>query len=510
MESPGIEGSTALLKQRDRYVDFVRVFSLALVICGHWLAVLVTWEGGTLYGENALNVLPRMWPLTWLFQIMPLFFFVGGFANRKSYESVVRRGGGYAAYVTGRLQRLLIPTLVFLAVGLTVATGMDAAGLMDDVLRPAARVVTLPLWFLGVYVMVVAMAPVMLALHRRFGYRVLVVLVVAAVMVDWIRFGLGIDDFGHLNYAIIWLAVHQCGFLYAEGTLQRWAGVMAATGATLLVVLVAGGPYPPSLVGISGDAVDNMNPPTLLILALASLQIGGALLLRPHLKQWLDRPGPWASVVALNRRVMTMFLWHLAAILPTIAILYSLGFPQPEPGGVAFWMLRPVWVLLQVPVLIVLVLVFGRFESAGRTLAGDLRREGDSVVSRVVAATGAILAGLGILGYARLGLEPVYSDLSRELTIMDVNSARSLIHLLLALYLLRASVNGEASCRRAAWHGVAVLVALALMGVAGPTLFASTTAEVSAHAIGAVVLFVAALAGAPRRDPTRKLGGIVT
>jgi fucose 4-O-acetylase-like acetyltransferase len=486
------------------------VFSLALVICGHWLAVLVTWEEGTLHGENALNVLPQMWPLTWLFQVMPLFFFVGGFANRKSYESVVRRGGGYAAYVTGRLQRLLIPTLVFLAVGLTVATGMDAAGLMDDVLRPAARVVTLPLWFLGVYVMVVAMAPVMLALHRRFGYRLLVVLVASAVMIDWIRFGLGIDDVGHLNYAIIWLAVHQCGFLYAEGALQRWAGVIAAIGATLLLALVAGGPYPPSLVGISGDAVDNMNPPTLIILALASVQIGGALLLRPHLRQWLDRPRPWATVVALNRRVMTMFLWHLAAILPTIAILYSLGFPEPEPGGVAFWMLRPVWVLLQVPVLIVLVLVFGRFESAGRALAGDLRREGDSVVSRVVAATGAILAGLGILGYARLGLEPVYSDLSRELTIMDVNSARSLIHLLLALYLLQAAVNGEAACRRAAWHGAGGLAVLALMGVTGPTLFASTATEVSAHAIGAVVLFLAAFAGAPRRDPTREFGGIAT
>jgi fucose 4-O-acetylase-like acetyltransferase len=470
-----------------------------MVICGHWLAVLVTWEGGTLHGENALNVLPQMWPLTWLFQVMPLFFFVGGFANRKSYESVVRRGGGYAAYVTGRLQRLLIPTLVFLAVGLAIATGMDAAGLMDDVLRPAARVVTLPLWFLGVYVMVVAMAPVMLALHRRFGHRVLVLLIAAALMIDGTRFGLAIDDAGHLNYAIIWLAVHQCGFLYAEGTLQRWAGWLVGIGAVLLIALISGGPYPASLVGISGDAVDNMNPPTLVILALAGLQIGIALLLRPRLIPWLDQPQPWAAVVSLNRRVMTMFLWHLAAVLPTIAILYPLGFPQPEPGGVAFWMLRPVWVVLQVPVFAVLVLVFGRFESAGRALAGDLKREGDSVASRVVAATGAVLAGFGILGYARLGLEPVYSDLSRELTIMDVNSARSLIHLLLALYLLRASVNGEVACRRAAWHGATALVVLALMGVAGPPLLASTAAEVSAHAIGAAVLLIAAVGGASRR-----------
>ncbi|MCP4247538.1 MAG: acyltransferase, partial [bacterium] len=305
MESPVPEGSTALVtpQGRDRYVDFLRVFSLMMVIGGHWLAVLVTWEAGTLRGESALNVLPEMWPLTWLFQVMPLFFFVGGFANRKSYESVVRRGGGYAAYVTGRLQRLLMPTLVFLALGLTVAVGIDAAGLMDDTLRPAARVVTLPLWFLGVYLMVVALAPPMLALHRRLGNRIAIGMVVAAVAVDWVRFGVGIDDFGHINYAIVWLLVHQLGFFYADGALARWAAWMTSAAAVLLVALVAVGPYPPSLVGISGNEIDNMNPPTLVILALAGFQVGAALLLRSRLVAWLDGPRPWAVVVGLNRRV---------------------------------------------------------------------------------------------------------------------------------------------------------------------------------------------------------------
>ena len=94
---------------RDRYIDLLRVLSLSMVVLGHWLAVLVTWEDGTVTGRNALNVVPGMWPLTWIFQVMPLFFFVGGFSNRKSYESVCRRGGGYVAYVTRRLQRLLVP-----------------------------------------------------------------------------------------------------------------------------------------------------------------------------------------------------------------------------------------------------------------------------------------------------------------------------------------------------------------------------------------------------------------
>jgi fucose 4-O-acetylase-like acetyltransferase len=467
---------------RDRYIDFLRVFSLIMVIVGHWLAVLVTWEDGQIAGENGLNVLPEMWPITWLLQVMPLFFFVGGYANRKSYESAVRRGGGYAAYLTGRLQRLLIPTLVFLAVGLTVATGLDLAGVMDDVLRPAARVVTLPLWFLGVYLMVVALAPPMLAAHRAYGPRLVLALAGTAVAVDWIRFAGGIEDVGHLNYAIVWLAVHQLGFLHADGSLQRWAGWLAGLGWGSVVMLIAYGPYPASLVGISSNAVDNMNPPTLVIGALAA--------------------------------GMTMFLWHLAAVLPTIAIVYPIGFPQPEPGSASFWMLRPIWVLLQVPVLVALVALFGRFEAAGRNLAGDLSGEGDSRVSRVVAGMGAVLAGLGVLGYARLGLEPFYSNVTRDLTAMDVNSARSLTHLLLALVLLRSAVRGPGAARRAAVLGAGVFGLLAMAGIGGWSLFATSAAETTLHAIGAVVLIGAAVSGsssnargedAERNNPAREL-----
>jgi len=481
-------------------VDFLRIFSLLMVIVGHWLAALVTWEDGTLRGENALNVLPEMWPLTWVFQVMPLFFFVGGFANRKSYESIVRRGGGYAAYVTSRLQRLLVPTVVFLAVGLIVATGLDVFGIMDDVLRPAARLMTLPLWFLGVYVMVVVLAPPMLVLHRRRSHRVVWGLVAAAFLVDSVRFGASIDDFGHLNYAVVWLVVHQLGFLYADGALQRWAGWLAGGAAAALAGLMAAGPYPPSLVGISGNEIDNMNPPTLVILALALLQVGGALLLRPRLVAWLERPRPWTAVVALNRRVMTMFLWHLAAVLPTIAIVYPLGFPQPDPGSAAFWMLRPGWVLLQVPVLTILVLVFGRFESVGHQLSGDLSAEGDSTVSRVVAAVGAVLAGLGVLGYARLGLEPFYSNLTKDLTVLDVNSARSIAHLGLGIMLLYAAVNGRHAARDAARLGAVLLAVLAVAGVTGLWLFATGPVETLLHTVGASVLAVAALVDR-RRSP---------
>src|SRR5689334_7562640 len=85
---------------RDRYVDFLRVASLATVVLGHWLMAAVTTgaDGGVEVG-NLLAVRPALQPLTWVLQIMPVFFFVGGFSHALSHRSVVRSGGGYAAFL---------------------------------------------------------------------------------------------------------------------------------------------------------------------------------------------------------------------------------------------------------------------------------------------------------------------------------------------------------------------------------------------------------------------------
>jgi hypothetical protein len=63
---------------RDRYVDFLRVFSLGTVILGHWLmAVVVVGREGNVTTTNALALMPVLQPMTWLLQVMPVFFLVG-------------------------------------------------------------------------------------------------------------------------------------------------------------------------------------------------------------------------------------------------------------------------------------------------------------------------------------------------------------------------------------------------------------------------------------------------
>ena len=74
---------------RDRFADLLRVVSIVVVVAGLWLMAVVVWRDGRVEGGNALALVPGLWLATWLLQVMPLFFFVGGLANLVS----ARRGG---------------------------------------------------------------------------------------------------------------------------------------------------------------------------------------------------------------------------------------------------------------------------------------------------------------------------------------------------------------------------------------------------------------------------------
>ena len=88
-------------------------------------------------------------------------FFVGGFANGVAWDSARRRGLSYLGFLRRRLERLLRPTALFLAVWVVVEvilhlTDTAAPGIIRRTLLPFR-----PLWFLGVYVAVTA-----LSIHR--------------------------------------------------------------------------------------------------------------------------------------------------------------------------------------------------------------------------------------------------------------------------------------------------------------------------------------------------------
>src|SRR5262249_38055732 len=113
-------GRAATPATRDRYVDFIRVLSITAVIIGHWLLSMLT-----LYGAGQLPFHLPFQLVTWVLQVMPLFFAVGGFSHAKTLASLRRQGGTYGQFLRSRTARLLPPVLVLLAVWAAVAAVLE-------------------------------------------------------------------------------------------------------------------------------------------------------------------------------------------------------------------------------------------------------------------------------------------------------------------------------------------------------------------------------------------------
>ena len=87
---------------RDRVVDFLRAASIVAVVFGHWFIGIVWWQDGVLRTTSAVGVTTGLWLATWFFQVMPVFFFVGGFSNLVSLDASRRRGDADARFVKTR------------------------------------------------------------------------------------------------------------------------------------------------------------------------------------------------------------------------------------------------------------------------------------------------------------------------------------------------------------------------------------------------------------------------
>ncbi|GAX53972.1 acyltransferase family protein [Streptomyces olivochromogenes] len=392
---------------RDKYVDLLRVASLGTVVLGHWLMAAVSVRGdGRAEVGNLLAVEPRLQLLTWALQVMPVFFFVGGFSHALSYRSLRRKagenGGGalYSVFLRARLQRLLRPTVVFIGVWGALALALQLAGREGGLLDVSLRLVAQPLWFIGIYLAMVAFTPPLLRLHERYGWGAFGGLVAAAGLVDVLRFGFGVPYVEFLNFAFVWLAVHQLGFLRADGRLRR-PYLLAGAGLAGAALLVTYGPYPLSMVGMPGEKISNMAPPTFALLCHGLWLVGGVESLRGPAGRWLRRPRVWRAVVAANGVSMTAFLWHLTAMLGVYGALLALGVRLPEPATGAWWAQVPVRVVVAGAVTALLVTVFRRFEQPSAVVLGE---SGVSPAgARPAAALGVTLCLFGVLGLSMVG-----------------------------------------------------------------------------------------------------------
>lgn len=437
---------------RDRYADLLRVSSLGVVVGGHWL--MITLVPGPKVG-NLLAVVPAIQAVTWLLQVMPVFFLVGGFSHATAWASVRRRGGGYADFARSRAARLLRPTAVFAAVWLGAAVVIELAGHDAGLVRTATRTVAQPLWFLGVYLGLVALVPALWRLHVRLGraaWAVPVALGAGTAVVDAVRFSQGRTGLAYLNVALVWIAVHQAGFFWADGSLwragRRLAAGLAAGGLAAVVALTVTGPYPISMVGVPGAPVSNMSPPTLALFAHAAWLIGVVLLAGPAARRWLRRPRVWRAVVAANGAAMTAFLWHLTALVLLLTALFALQVHLPAPGTGAWWLSRPLWLAALAAITGGLVAAFGAADRPRRTASTAI--PGIAAARRGAAAlagTGIGLCTLGVLSLSAVGFGGALAGRRAHLLLLPVTPLGSVATLAAGCAVLAAGrlLSGRAA-----------------------------------------------------------------
>ena len=319
---------------RDRAVDVARLTALVVVMFGHCALLLATIDSGGLWIGNLLGEMPALTPITWVVQVMPLFFLAGGAAGAYGW----REGTQWGTWLVTRAQRLCRPVFWYLAfwtVGLFVASvvlGSDsAAGL--------GRECVALLWFLGVYLVTLAFVPALTTMRRGRTVAVIVAaLIVLAALVDTVRIATGELLSGLPNFLIVWLIPVVIGVAYARKLIGvRMAVAIAVSAFAAQVLLATFGPYEVALVVTGTERLSNVTPPTLL-LALHCLWMSCAFVaVAGPVRRWAQRPRVWRVVAVGNGGAMTLYLWHIPAIAVATFALHAVGLDAYDVDAPGFW-----------------------------------------------------------------------------------------------------------------------------------------------------------------------------
>ncbi len=392
--------------ERNRYVDFLRAVSILAVITGHWLIVALHYQDGSLTPGTLLAIQPDTQWLTWLFQVMPIFFIVGGYANAVSLESAHRRGVGYAGWLAARLNRLVTPLLALLLGWAIFAVLLYFWDVSGGVIALASRAALIPIWFLAIYIMVVVLAPATYKAWRRWGFASFWVFAAGGALVDIAFFAADLRWAGWSNYFWIWLSVHHLGYAWRDGRMGSPAKLLAysALGLSVLVLLIFMGPYPLAMVGSPDEGLSNTAPPKITLLALAIFQFGLLLAIENPMRRMLSGLRVWAATVLINSMIMTIYLWHLTVMVIIVSLAYlagglGLGF---EPGSSEWWLTRPLWIAILYAVLLPVALLLAPLERRARAPDATVPAAARQVGGAVLICLGVALLALFGFGNAPL------------------------------------------------------------------------------------------------------------
>lgn len=378
---------------RDRLMDALRVLSMLAVAFGHWLMAVVWITDGRLQTDSLLVVAPSSQVLTYLLQVVPLFVVVAGWSSARSLS---RHTGSRTVWIHGRVRRLLLPTTAYVAVA---AAATWAVGTATDAATASlvGQAIGVHLWFTAAISLLWLVTPWLHRVWQGFGEQALVGCLAAVLTVDATVRLFDQQWVGWMNFLLVFAFCSLLGFAWHDrGIGRRVAARMAGGAAVGLAVAVASPWYPLSLVGVPGASQSNNSPLTVCIALVAVLHVGAIVLAAPVLRRALRRPRVWLVVVTASRVAVSVYLWHLLALVVVVGVAQHVA-PATlavAPLSVGWWLSRPVWLAVLVLATAPLVWATARLEQRPVPTVAPGR-------GRVVMATG--LAGWGCAQVALAG-----------------------------------------------------------------------------------------------------------
>lgn len=433
-EVPAASEST----HRDLALDAVRSWSLFVVVFGHFIMQILYWDGDIPEGGNTLSS-GGPWPfVTWLLQVMPLFFIAGGAVNIGSFA---RAEGHYNEWLWQRVRRLMKPTTVYL-VTMAIVFSIVTVFVDRKITDPLCTGITGPLWFLSVYIAVTAMTPITSRWWNRSGVQSIVVLTVIASVVDYLRLQV-FEPAGTVNLIVAWVLVHQYGYWYNSGITKRQAKMLIAVGLTVNVLITQVLKwYPTSLVGIPTEKFSNMAPPTIVLVLHSTVLLGIFVLVAPWLRDKMSTRRGFVATSRAAMLAMTVYLWHMFILVAWLSFLHIVGLDLPVriqsgvivPDGANYWLYLIPATLGYAAIVYAVVrflwpLEFMRiawFDAAKNKVSHSIIR----------ATTGCVLLSVGLLGIAGGGFSG-FPTAMHEAFGIPIYTAVCLAAVALGLALLR-------------------------------------------------------------------------
>ncbi|MCB0990086.1 MAG: acyltransferase [Acidimicrobiales bacterium] len=354
---------------RNRAVDAYRAVAMLAVAIGHWCAVAISvGPDGSIEAGNALEYAPSMSWITWLFQVMPLFFVVGGFASAMSLDAhSSSEDASPQRWIAGRMRRMLAPT-VALATTWLVALAASAVTGSAGLVGLAATAAAIPLWFLANYTIDTALAPYVLPRFRAHPVALPAILLAVFGAVEVARYS-GVPVVPQINWVLGWLLFQVLGFAWRDGLLPsgRSMVALAASAWAVTIALVSVGPWPVAMVHFPGLAFSPTHPPSIALLTFGLAYSATAIAAAPAVTRFLAGDGlgrtAWVATVAGNAVAMSVYLWHMTAAIVAGAIAWPLGLlPTAEVGTGAWWIQKLPLMAMAALILIVVVAFVSRIE----------------------------------------------------------------------------------------------------------------------------------------------------